>query len=97
VAVLKGLVDVNVVAKIGSHKGGLRSSFESVPDAPVTKFVLTMQGGSKGLVVNSPIKKASLCQETNKATVNFVGQNGKPWNTKPLLQPSCGGKRKHKR
>jgi len=96
VATLKGLVDVNVVAKIGSHKGGLQSAFESVPDAPVTKFVLTMEGGKKGLVVNSPIKKASLCRETNKASVNFVGQNGKPWNTKPVLQPSCGRGRKHR-
>jgi hypothetical protein len=92
VAHLEGLVDVNVVAKIGSHKGGLRSSFESVPDAPVTKFVLTMQGGSKGLVVNS----RSLCAAKNRAGVALVGQNGKPSNSKPVVKASCGKGRKGK-
>jgi hypothetical protein len=29
--------------------GALRTSFESVPDDPVSKFVLTMAGGKKGL------------------------------------------------
>ena len=32
---------------------GIRTTFESVPDAPVTKFVLEMKGGKKGLLVNS--------------------------------------------
>jgi hypothetical protein len=92
---LRGLVDINVVAKIGSHNGGLQSSFEGIPDAPVTKFLLTMQGGKKGLVVNSPVKTASLCRETNEARANFVGQNGKPFNAKPVLEPSCGKGRTH--
>jgi hypothetical protein len=36
----------------GVH-GGIRNTFEAVPDAPVTKFTLEMQGGNKGLLVNS--------------------------------------------
>ena len=36
--------------RIDSVKGGIRTTFEGVPDAPVTKFVLSMQGGKKGLL-----------------------------------------------
>jgi len=95
VAHLEGLVDVDVLARIDSFKGGLRSSFESVPDAPVDKFILTMQGASKGLVVNS----RSLCAAKNRASSRFIGQNGKPSNSKPLVKARCGKGRKgkHKR
>ena len=43
----------STVGRIDSVKGGIRNTFDSVPDAPVTKFVLEMQGGKKGLLVNS--------------------------------------------
>ena len=35
-----------VAGRVDSVKGGIRNSFEAVPDAPVTKFVLEMQGGT---------------------------------------------------
>jgi hypothetical protein len=90
VAALHGLVDVNVIGRIDSFKGGIRSSFETIPDAPVSKFTLDMQGGKKGLVVNS----RNLCAAKNKADAKFVGQNGVAYDFKPVVQPSCGGKRK---
>ncbi len=93
VAALHGLVDVDIVGRIDSFKGGIRSSFESVPDAPVSKFILTMQGGKKGLVVNS----RNLCAGKNRASAQFTGQNGVPHDFRPVMKPSCGGKRKHKR
>jgi hypothetical protein len=40
-------------ARVDSVKGGLRARFESVPDAPLAKAVLNMQGGKKGLFQNS--------------------------------------------
>jgi hypothetical protein len=83
VAHLQGLVDVDVVGRIDSFKGGLRSSFESVPDAPVSWFSLTMQGGNRGLVINS----RDLCKETNRAKARFLGQNGKPHNFAPVMEP----------
>jgi hypothetical protein len=93
VAALHGIVDVDIVGRIDSFKGGIRSSFETIPDAPVTKFVLNMQGGKKGLVVNS----RNLCAGTNKADAVFDGQNGAPYDFKPVMKPSCGKVRKHKR
>lgn len=46
-------MDFEAVARIDSVHGGLRNVFELVPDAPVSRFVLRMQGGKKGLLVNS--------------------------------------------
>jgi hypothetical protein len=90
VAALHGIVNVDIVGRIDSYKGGIRSSFETVPDAPVTRFTLNMQGGKKGLVVNS----RNLCAGTNRGIANFTGQNGVPYNFKPVVKPSCGKKRK---
>jgi hypothetical protein len=93
VAALHGIVDVDIVGRIDSFKGGIRSSFETVPDAPVSKFVLNMQGGKKGLVVNS----RNLCAGTNNADAQFTGQNGVPYDFKSVVKPSCGKAKKHKR
>ncbi len=90
VAALHGIVNVDIVGRIDSFKGGIRSSFETVPDAPVSKFILNMQGGKKGLVVNS----RNLCAGTNKADAVFDGQNGVPYDFKPVVKPSCGKARK---
>jgi hypothetical protein len=93
VIALKGIVDVNVSSRIDSFKGGLRSSFESVPDAPISSFVLTMKGGKKGLIVNS----RNLCAAKNRAKVTFTGQNGRVAKLRPEMKPRCGKARKKRR
>jgi hypothetical protein len=86
-------VDFALDGRIDSVKNGrIRNTFETVPDAPVSKFVLEMQGGKKGLLVNS----TNLCKGTNRAISEFTGQNGKLYNTNPVLQSKCGGKAKKK-
>jgi hypothetical protein len=91
---LEGLIDLEVVGRIDSFRGGIRSTFESVPDAPVSKFVLTMQGGRKGLVVNS----RNLCARPSRAAARFVGQNGKPHRFRPVVKPTeCGRKGKKRK
>jgi hypothetical protein len=92
VAALHGIVDVDLTGRIDSFKGGIRSSFEDIPDVPVSRFVLEMQGGRKGLVVNS----RNLCAGKNKAAAKLDGQNGKGHDFSPLVKPSCRGKA-HKR
>ena len=85
VAALHGQIDVDLVGRIDSKNGGIRTTFDSVPDAPVSKFVLTMQGGKKGLLENSK----NLCASVNKADVKFTAQNGKTSNSTPVLTNSC--------
>jgi hypothetical protein len=81
-------VDINLDGRIDAVNGGIRNSFEAVPDAPVTKFVLEMQGGRKGLLVNS----TNICQGKHRARASFTGQNGKLHAFNPLLKARCGGK-----
>ena len=66
---------------------------EDIPDVPVSRFILEMQGGKKGLIVNSP----NLCGFTSRATVKLTGQNGKTFDSKPVVQANCGKKGKRKR
>ena len=56
-----------------------------VPDAPISKVVVNMQGGKKGLIVNS----RNLCGGKNHANVRLDAHSGKQLTIKPVLQPSC--------
>jgi hypothetical protein len=91
---LHGQVDVVVVGRIDSVNGGIRTTFEGVPDAPVSKFTLQMQGGKKGLLVNS----TNLCRhpKANKAISEMEAQNGKVFDTEPPLANSCKKAKRHK-
>jgi hypothetical protein len=92
VAALNGQIEVELDGRIDTGKGGgIRNTFEAVPDAPVSKFTLEMAGGSKGLLVNSE----NICRKVQKATVKFTAHNGKVDNFKPTIANSC--KAKHKR
>jgi len=85
VADLRGQIEVVVDGRIDSIKGGIRSTFEAVPDAPVRKFVLAMRGGKRSLLENS----TDLCAGTHQANAAFTGQNGKRINLHPSLRVSC--------
>lgn len=87
VAHLKGQVDVDLVGRIDSFRGGIRTTFGRVPDVPVTKFVMTLPGGKKGLLVNS----RSLCAKPVKAFIRIKAQNGRKANSKPKLRTPCKG------
>jgi len=75
---------VELSARIDSVRGGIRSSFESVPDIPVSRFILDMRGGKKGLIVNS----RNLCVRPgrNRALGKLTGQNGQQTRVKPIVR-----------
>jgi hypothetical protein len=100
VAALHGKeIDAVLVGHVDSVKGGgIRTTFEGIPDAPVNSAVFRFAGKSKGLFVNS----TNLCKAKHRATVEFTGQNGKQRNFRPALQVKCAKKqgksnRRHKR
>jgi hypothetical protein len=73
---------------VDSVHGGIRTTFEGVPDAPVSKVAVTLKGGAKGLIVNS----RDLCTgKRARLTVRLIGQNGKRGDQFPLLGNDCGG------
>jgi hypothetical protein len=98
VASLDGQVHLNVVGFIDSvHKKGqeasrTRNTFAAVPDAPVSKFVLELSGGKKGLLQNS----ANLCKVKNVATVKLSAQNGKTADLSAPIANDCKSKGKKK-
>lgn len=86
VAALNGQqIDVALVGYIDSDDGRIRTTFATAPDAPVSKFVLSMFGGKKGLLDNS----VNLCKGKHRVLANFTGQNGKRHNFKPVLATKC--------
>ena len=73
---------VDVVGRIDSVRGGIRTTFEGVPDLPVSKFVLKMKGGKKGLLQNS----TDICQGKHRATAVLDAHNGKTADLRPALR-----------
>jgi hypothetical protein len=93
VAHLKGQVDIDLVGRIDSFKGGIRTTFGRVPDVPVKKFVMVIPGGKKGLLVAS----ANLCAKPVRGIVQLKAQNGRKANKRTTLRTPCGKKQKGKK
>jgi hypothetical protein len=79
-------IHFEVDTRIDSVHGGLRAIAADLPDAPVSKAVVDMRGGQKGLFVNS----TDLCLRKHRAGVVLKGQNGKLERSSPLLVASGG-------
>jgi len=77
-------IKVEAAGRTDSVKGGIRNSFDFVPDAPFTKLVMELKGGKKGLLQNS----RDICSESFRATVNYTAHNGKTQSGSPLLKNS---------
>jgi len=94
VAELNGQIRVLLHGKVDSaRKGGIRNTFEVVPDAPVSRFMLRLKGGKHyGLIQNS----VSLCAKTQRLAARFVGQNGQVAVLHPKIRTTCANG-KHKR
>ncbi len=86
-------IEVDLDAKIDQVRGGMRATFEGLPDAPASKFVLTLFGGKRGLLVNS----ADVCQNPATASVRFLGQNDSGYAPSVPLAGQCKKQGKHKK
>jgi hypothetical protein len=91
VAELNGQVRILLKGKVDTTKQhGIRNTFEAVPDAPVSRFVLEMKGGKKyGLLDNSE----NLCHKPQRASALFTAQNGVMLRLQPKITNDC--KRHH--
>jgi hypothetical protein len=93
VVALGGELDVELSGRIDSKNEGLRTTFDQVPDAPITKFVLKMKGGAKGLLVNSE----NTCRGKNRAVVQMQAQSGRVVRLRPKLAAAGCGKKTRKK
>lgn len=82
---LRGQVSAEVAVRIDSVNGGLRASIESAPDVPISKVVLTQQGGKKGLFVNS----RDICAFTYSADASLEAQNARTAKLRAPLRARC--------
>lgn len=79
-------IEVEFAGRIDSVKAQIRNTIEGLPDVPVSKFVLSMKGGKKGLLVNS----RNICRgKKPRMTVAMTGQNNTVSNSRPVLANSC--------
>jgi hypothetical protein len=87
-----GQITIDLVGRVDSFgKGQIRNTFEAVPDAPVSRFVLELAGGKKGLLQNS----RNLCRHKSRGIAKFDGHNGRYRDFKPLVR-ATGCKKKAK-
>ncbi len=109
VADLKGQVNIELASRTDSVRGRIRSTFDLVPDVPVSKFVLTLRGGRRGLLVNSRnqcprkgkgkgARKSAAASKRRRgkgprAIVRFKAQNDKKRNLRLRLRTPCGKKK----
>jgi len=93
VADLNGRIHVALVGRIDSVNGSIRNSFEAVPDAPVSKFILSLPAGRKGLLENS----TDICRGKHKAKATFTAHNGRVVVLRPELKAKCKAKGHGKR
>ncbi len=78
-------IEIDLDGRVDSVNGGIRTTFETVPDQPVTKAIVTLQGAKKGLFQNS----TNICKGTHRATVKLIGQNAKVAELTPKVNADC--------
>jgi len=87
-----GEVRIVVEGEIGPARRGIRAFFDELPDAPINRFVMTLNGGKRGLLVNS----ADICKAPPLASVSALGQNNLGARFESRLRGQCAKKAKGK-
>lgn len=86
-ASLRGAVDLNLVGRLDTEYGRLRGTFRALPDVPLSRAVLTMQGGRRGLFVNT----GGFCARTPRVEFSLLAQNAASRQLDPRLRGKCRG------
>jgi hypothetical protein len=95
VADLHGPIDITLVGYIDAVKTGpetarVRTRFLHVPDAPVTRFTMSLFGGKKGLIQNSK----NVCLTSRRVELRLRAQSGRSFDSNPVIGTACGHKHK---
>jgi hypothetical protein len=92
-AALSGPIDISVHADSAFTGRRIVTKFTGLPDAPLSSFVLTINGGSKGILMNT----RNLCSK--KSTARFVlgAQNGRTRSATVRAAVTCPKKKAKKK
>jgi hypothetical protein len=88
---LRGEVSIDLRAKSSVSKNQLVNTFETVPDAPVSRFDLTLKGGKGGILAVTGNR--NLCRGQQIARVHSDGQNGKRRDFSVHMKAPCAKKK----
>jgi hypothetical protein len=86
VAVLDGAIRLEVVGRVDAVHKRLRVTFNGLPDAPVTRFALTLGGGRRGLLVNT----IDLCRSHSRMDAWVDAHNGRHRVLHSAVKTACG-------
>jgi hypothetical protein len=86
---LRGEVALNLRATTSVEGGKLLTTFPTIPDAPVSRFDLTLKGGRKGILV-----VRNLCRGKQVAEADIDGHNGRRADQNIHIKTPCAKKRK---
>jgi len=81
-------VEFELRQRLRMGPAGLRIVTERAPDLPISRLVLVIAGGRRGLLVSSN----DLCQGRRELGVRLVAHNGKVSRMHPTLSASCPGR-----
>jgi hypothetical protein len=85
-----GSIRIVLEGRIGpSKQGGIQTFFDNLPDAPIERFTMLLNGGRHGLLTNS----VNVCIHPPIASVKALGQNDKGSIFTSVLRGRCSGKR----
>jgi hypothetical protein len=87
---LKGEVDIHLRAKSDTQRGKLVNTFSAVPDAPVSRFELTLRGGRDGIL----IVNGNPCRRSRVADALIDGHNGKRADRAVKIGMPCGERKR---
>lgn len=85
VASVAGQIRLDLVARLSSVRGRLQVRFQDLPDAPLRKVVLSMEGGRHGLFVNT----GGVCRGDRRITTILRSHSGRSLRMRPRLRRPC--------
>lgn len=85
VASLDGRFRLDLAARLDAVNGRLRATFRGIPDVPLSKVVVRINGGKWGLLVNT----GRVCARAWRGNAVLVGQNGALQTRHPLAKTDC--------
>ncbi len=88
---LDGQLSLTAVGKIRLKGRRAQLVFAGLPDVPVSKLVISLHGGRKGLLVN----RRDLCIRRSYFSSRFVSHNGKEESRRSVLSGACGVRKRH--
>jgi hypothetical protein len=77
-------LDVNASSSVVDDR--LVTTFDQLPDAPLTSFDLTIAGGKRGILV---VSDTDICRSNQDTDANLEGQNGKAAATVVHMATPC--------